>query len=292
MFTIVTDTSANLDSEWLQSRQVAVVAFSYHTDGQKFSCTDTRAFDSHAYYDAMRGGRRVTTSQVTPQQYIDCMAPLLAGGADILFVGMSSGISGSYASAEAAKKQLSEQFPQRKLRLVDTLGASLGEGLLVMKAAEMRDAGRTLDETADALLALRFSMCQVFTVEDLKHLRATGRLSNVKALVGSLLKIMPLLKGDGEGKIVSFALLHGRRRAVQAMAERYNALVEKPQEQTVGIAHADCPDDAQLLIRLLNEKRPPKEILTVDYEPVTGAHVGPGALALFFFGKDGARERI
>ena len=292
MFTIVTDTSANLDSEWLRSHQVAVVAFCYHMDGQEFACTDTRAFDSHAYYDAIRGGKRVTTSQVTPQQYMDCMVPILEGGSDILFVGMSSGISGSYASAEAAAQQLQEQFPERKIRLVDTFGASLGEGLFVIKAAEMRDNGSALDDVADTLLGLRTSMCQVFTVEDLKHLRSTGRLSNVKALVGSLLKIMPLLKGDDEGKIVSFALLRGRKRAIQAMAERYNALVEQPETQTIGIAHADCPDDLQLLIRLLNEKRPPKDILTVDYEPVTGAHVGPGALALFFFGKTGARGQI
>lgn len=292
MFSIVTDTSANLDCTLLQQRNISVIPFTFFVDGQEKTCTDTTTFDGAAFYAAMRAGTQVKTSQVTPQQYIDTFSPLLACGQEILFVSMSSGVSGSFHSAETATAQLLEVFPDAHIRLIDTLGASLGEGLLALHAADCRDQGKTLDETADELLSLRRRMAQVFTVEDLNYLRKTGRLSNVSALVGMVLNIKPLLKGNEEGKIVSFAKVRGRKQSIMAMAERYHALAEHPESQIVGIAHADCPQDAQLLASLLQSKNAPKEIMTVCYEPVTGSHVGPGTLALFFLGDEDARTKL
>ncbi len=286
MFSVVTDTSANLDCELAKERNIHVVPFHYYVDGEDMTCTDTRSFDGKSFYDAMRAGAKVTTSQITPQSYVDTLTPLLRNGEDILFVGMSSGISGSYSSAQTAAAQLRMEFPDRQIHLVDTLGASLGEGLLAVKAADCRDAGVSAADTAAMLDQMRTGMCQVFTVEDLKYLRRTGRLSNVKAFVGSVLNIKPLLKGDREGKIVSFASVRGRRRSIQAMAERYNSMVKDAARQIIGIAHADCLEDVKYLISLLKEKNPPKAIMTVMYEPVTGSHVGPGALALFFVGDE------
>ena len=292
MFAIVTDTSANLDCSLLQQRSIAAIPFTFFVGDQEQTCTDTAGFDGPAFYNAMRSGTQVKTSQVAPQQYIDLFSPMLAMGQEILFVGMSSGISGSYHSAEIAMQQLKEVFPDARIRLVDTLAASLGEGLLVVEAADCRDRGMTLDETADHLLTLRHRMAQVFTVEDLKYLRRTGRLSNVTALVGMMLNIKPLLKGNKEGKIVTFARARGRRQSILAMAERYDAMVARPEEQIVGIAHADCPEDAEMLASLLRAKHPPKDIMTVCYEPVTGSHVGPGTLALFFLGDEEVREKL
>lgn len=292
MFQILTDTSANLDTAVLQQRNIHVIPFHFYVDGQSHFCENTAKFDGKAFYDAIRAGARSTTSQISPQAYIDEMTPMLAAGDDVLFVSMSSGISGSFASSQVAAQHLSAEFPQRTIRLVDTRGASLGEGLLALRAADMRDAGADIDETADAIFALHRNMCQIFTVEDLKYLRATGRVSGAAALVGSILQIKPLLKGDDEGKIVCFSKLRGRKRSIQAMAERYDELVKDAQAQTVGIAHADCPEDAEMLAALLRRNHPPKEIMTVVYEPVTGSHVGPGALALFFLGDETARDRI
>lgn len=286
MFTVVTDTSANLDCELAKERNIHIVPFHYFVNGDDMICTDTRSFDGKTFYDAMRAGAKVTTSQITPQSYIDTLTPLLEKGEDILFVGMSSGISGSFASAQTAAAQLRMDYPERQIHLVDTLGASLGEGLLAIKAAECRDAGASVADTAALLDQMRTGMCQVFTVDDLKYLRRTGRLSNIVALVGTVLNIKPLLKGNQEGKIVSFATVRGRKRSIQAMAERYNNMVKDADTQTIGIAHADCADDVNYLIGLLKEKKPPKEIMTVMYEPVTGSHVGPGALALFFMGDE------
>ena len=290
-FSIVTDTSANLPTPWLRQHDVTVIPFHYTVNGREMACLDTEAFNGAAFYTAMRNGTAVTTSQINPQAYIDTITPLLQAGRDILFVGMSSGISGSFQSAQIAVTQLRESFPGREFRMVDTLAASLGEGILVMRAAEYRDRGMSLSETAKILLSMRRNMCQVFTVDDLMFLKKTGRVSGAAALVGTVLQIKPLLKGNDKGQIVTYAKARGRRKAIDALAKRYDELVVDASSQVVGIAHADCEKDADLLATLLMRNHPPREILTVMYEPVTGSHVGPGTLALFFLGDEDVRMK-
>ena len=289
-FAILTDTSANLPTPLLQKHGVTVAPFSYSYDGAEHTCLDTESFDGAAYYGAMRKGTVVTTSLVNPDRFISAARPLLAAGEDVLFVGMSSGISGSFGSAKLAAGDLREEFPGRDIQLVDTLGASLGEGILVLRAIEMRENGASLSETAAALRDMRWRMYQIFTVDDIMYLRRTGRLSNAKAIVASVLHIKPVLKGNEEGKIVCFAKVRGRQRAIEEMAKRYEALVVSPETQTVCISHADCEADAQILASMLRRSKPPKDILIVDYEPVTGSHVGPGALALFFLSDENVRN--
>lgn len=292
MFNIVTDTASNLTGDVLKERNISVLPLSFNIDGNSSICLDVENFDGRAYYEAIRAGARATTSQVTPQNYIDAFEPMLQAGEDVLFIGISSGVSGSHASAESAARELRERYPERRIRIIDTLGASLGEGIFALKAADMRDQGLEIDETAERINAQRASMCQVFTVEDLKYLRASGRLSGIRALVGTILKIKPILVGDPEGKIVCFARERGRKASIAKLAQIYDSEVVDAENQIVGIAHADCPEDAQTLIQLLNRNHPPKEILNVCYEPVTGAHVGPGALALFFIGARDVRNRL
>ena len=293
MYTIVTDTSANLDSAVLEAQGICTIPFSFYDskDEKEQTCLDTHSFDGEAYYENMRRGTRYVTSQITPQRYIEAMTPLLQAGQDILFVGMSSGISGSYHSAESAAQTLREEFPERQIRLVDTLGASLGEGLLVLHAIDRHNAGAGLDELADELMTLRHRMCQVFTVDDLKYLHLSGRISGVVALAGNILSIKPLLKGNEEGKIVCSGRVRGRKAAIKALADRYDELVVDAPSQTVGIAHAGCAQDAAMLAEMLRQKKAPKDILTVCYEPVTGSHVGPGTLALFFLSDDNVRSK-
>lgn len=286
-FAIVTDTSSNLPTTYLRENNIPVAAFSYFIEGREFTCTDTEAFDAKAYYGAIREGTRSTTSLVSPQRYNDCFRPILERGEDILFVGMSSGISGSFGVGKATAAQLLEEFPGRTIRMIDSLAASLGEGLLVMRAVERRAQGKSLDEVADELEYMLVGICQVFTVDDLMHLRRTGRLSNAAAMIATVLNIKPLLKGNERGQIVSFEKVRGRKRSLEAIAANYDRLVVNPAEQVIGIAHADCKEDMEYLCTLLRRNNPPKDILVVDYEPVTGSHVGPGALALFF---EGSRE--
>jgi len=281
-FAVVTDTSANLLNRHVFDRNIGVVPFSYHIQGESFTCLDTDAFDGDAFYDSIRSGVEVSTSQVPPQRFADHFEPLLQAGKDVLFISMSSGISGSCNSARIAAQQLMEEYPERKVVVVDTLGASLGEGLVALKAADCRDAGMSLEETLPVLERMVQHMCQVFTVDDLMHLRRGGRLSNFSAVVGTVLQIKPLLIGNPDGQIVAIAKLRGRKRSIEELAARYDRLVEDHENAVIGIAQAGCRKDAEYLVSLLNRNKPPKEIILVEYEPVTGSHVGPGALALFF----------
>lgn len=290
-FCIFTDTSANLPDSLIQKRNIRLVPFPFYVNGEEFTCTETVSFDGKGFYNSMRKGADVKTSQISPATYRAAWEPVLQSGEDILFVGMSSGISGSYNCACIAAVDLQEEYPQRTILVVDTLAASLGEGIQVLRAADDRDQGLPMKEIARRLNRVRRHVCQVFTVDDLMYLKKGGRLSNLAAVVGTVLNIKPLLRGNEDGKIVAYAKTRGRRKAIEGLAERYLKQVVDPENQRIGIAHADCPEDAQYLIRLINESKPPREIINVCYEPVTGSHVGPGTLALFFEGDEQVRYK-
>lgn len=291
-FEIFTDTSANLTASLAAAHGIHVIPFSYYIDGVEHICEDIEAFDGEAYYSSMKHGVMPKTSQISPARYIEYMEPTLADGRDVLYVGMSSGVSGSFASSRLAAAHLAEKYPERKIVRLDTLAASLGEGLQVLHAVRLRDKGATIEMAERELTAARARMYQVFTVGDLMHLKRNGRLSGIGALLGSALAIKPLLKGDENGKIINFDTARGRRRAIRALAAKYEELAVRPGHQTIGIAHAGCPEDAETLAVLLRESAtPPADIMTVCYEPVTGAHVGPATLALFFEGGEGVRSK-
>ena len=290
-FTILTDTSANLPAALLREHDVAVIPYSYSIGDKPFSCLDTEGFDGKRFYKAMRLGADIKTSAINPQSFVDFFERFLIKGEHILFISMSSGISSSFHCAEMAAAELGSRYPDQRVMLVDTLGASLGEGLLVLRAAEYRARGYTIQKVHRMLEKEKKCMYQVFTVDDLMYLKRTGRLTGSAAVIGNMLQVKPILKGNENGEIVNFAKVIGRKRAIDALAQRYHMLVQDPDRQVVGIAHADCEEDAAYLAELLEKKKPPKEILTVLYEPVTGSHVGPGTLALFFMGDSRVRFR-
>lgn len=290
-FAVITDSTANLTAKLIKENNILQIPFPYFSKGKECTCTELEAFDDKRYYSAIKNGTKVTTSQINPQKYIDFMRPLLLEGKDILFIGLSSGVSGSFASAAMGREQLSEEFPERTIELIDSLGAGFGEGLLVLQAAKYRADGMGIKETAEKILSVRDRLYQVFIVDDLMHLKRTGRLSNAGAVIGTVLGIKPLLKGNEEGKIVAFGKIRGRQKSINALAEKYFSLVRNAEKQTVGITYADCKEDAEYLAKLIREKLPPKEILILKHEPVTGSHIGPGALALFFEGENGVRYK-
>ena len=288
-YRIFTDTSANLPTDLTEAKGITVVPFSYCLNGEEFMCTDTRSFDGAGFYGAIRKHASVSTSQINPFRYEEYMEPVLQAGSDILYIGMSSGISGSFASSSVAIEQLRAKYPERDIRAVDTLSASLGEGIVVLKAVEYLEHGMDIDEAEKRLNEMSRKVCQIFIVDDLMHLRRTGRLSNAVALAGAVLQIKPMLKGNEKGQIVCIKKERGRRRAIESLVKVYENYIENAEEQIVGISHADCAEDAEYLASRLRSVAAPKEILTVCYEPVTGSHVGPDTLALFFVGRDGFR---
>ena len=276
-FSIFTDTSANVPTPLAKQHEIGVIPLSYIVDGQEYVCLDTEAFRCQEYYTALKQGTKITTSQINPQKYVEQMEPVLKEGKDILFVGMSSGISGSYHSAQLAAEQLLETYEDRKILLVDSLGASLGEGMLVLEAVSCREKGMSLEDTHGYLEELKLHVYQLFTVDDLMFLRRGGRLSNASALVGTVLNVKPILKGNEFGKIVSFEKVRGRKKVMDKIAARYDLLVRDADQQTVCISHGNCPEDARLLADMISRNHPPKDLLIVEHEPVTGSYLGPGA---------------
>lgn len=289
-FAIVTDSLANLPLDEIAQRGLVVIPLSYSMNGKEHLCLAPEGYNSATFFQALKQRAEVSTSMVPPQRFVQYMQPLLQSGLDLLFISTSSGISSSYQSACIAAQQLEDTFPQRKLRVVDSLASSLGEALLVLRAFDLREKGMSLDETADALLSLRLRIAQLFTVDDLFYLSRGGRISGAKALIGTMLSIKPLLKGDANGRIVMYGKARGRGQALKALAERYDALVRYPGDQTVCIAHGNCPQEAQTLAKFIQQNNPPKRILIAPFDPTNGCHVGPGAVALFFEGSEDVRQ--
>ncbi len=280
-FVISTDTSANLPIELVRDNGLLVVPFTYIVDGQPLTCEDSSAFDGDAFYASLDKAE-VKTSMVNVGQYRQAWEPVLAAGNDIVHISMSSGISGAFDASLAAAEALRKDYPAQSIMPIDTRAASLGEGMFVLRAIAMRKAGKTAEEVVQALTKCRPLMRQIFTVEDLMHLKRGGRLSGMAALIGTVLSIKPILKGNELGQIVVEAKTRSRKSAFKYLAEAFKKEASNSKEP-VCIAHCGCPDDAGFLAGLIKKIRPEQKIMTVYYEPVTGSHVGPGAVALFFW---------
>lgn len=290
-FTIVTDSAANLPRALLNKHQITAIPFISYFKGEEYPYECPETFDDESYYTAISEGASFSSSQINPDRYIEYLTPILAEGNDVLFVGVSSGISGAFNSAQIAREELLETFPERTIRLVDSLSAALGEGLIVLQAALCRARGLTLEMTAQYLEEIRTRVYHLLSVDDMKHLARSGRIPSIIGTIGSALNIKPLLKGSEEGKIVLCGKARGRNKLVQLMADKYAELAHEAHQNIVAISHAGCPEMAAKLASLIREKCAPKELILTKHEPVTGGHIGPGALALFFFGENGVRKR-
>ena len=285
-FAIYTDGCSNLPGAQISKYQIRVLPCTYTLDGvQHVYNGDIDSFDAPAHYNLLREGHLIQTSLLNTQLFVDHFRTALEEGLDVVYVGMSSGISGTYNAARLAAEELAEEFPDRKIRTVDSRGAGMGPGLLTLMAADLREAGKTADEAAEELIAATVVLCEYFTVDDLMFLNRTGRLSGAGAVVGTMLNIKPILRGDEEGHIVTAQKIRGRKKAVETLAKIYEEKVVDPQNQRVAITHGDCPEEAQVLAEKICAAGKPKELFLCPHEPFTGSHVGPGMLAVFFFGK-------
>lgn len=282
---IYTDTSANLPEDIIEKYGLAVIPFSYSVNGIE---TTGENFDGKGFYDAMRAGTIVKTSMINCSSFIEAFGAELSLGNDVIYIGMSGGISGTAHAAEMAADELRAEFPQRRIAVIDTFAASLGEGMQVIKAAEMRNSGESFDRIVERISAERHTMCQYFTVDDLEYLKRGGRLSRTSMALGTVLKIKPTLMGDKEGKIVLCGKVRGRRQSLLALADKYEEYVRDKSED-IGVAHADDAESADFLIDELRKRGCRGKCMTVCYEPVTGSHVGPGTVALFFTGSSDHR---
>lgn len=281
MIRIFTDLAANLPDDLVKKNGIGIVPVVCDIDGEPLDMSG--GFDGKAFYDRMRAGAQTQTAMPSIGTFIDCFTPALEAGDDVIYIAMSGGISGTAALAASVSEELREQHPDRRIAVIDSLGASLGQGLPVLYACRLRDEGRPFDEVVSMTEDNRIHMWQVFTVDDLRHLKRTGRLFSAAVKVTNLLNVKPILFGDQDGHIVLRFMNVGRRRSLDTLAARYrDRCADK--SAPVGMAHADCEEDAQYVIDKIRAAGCTGEITTVMYEPVTGSHVGPGTVALFFYG--------
>ena len=284
-FVVFADGSSNLPGSMLEG--VTLLPCTYTVDDAVYTYLgDVDAFNGKAYYNQLREGKVIKTSLLNTQLFLDHFRPVLERGEDALYVAMSSGISGTYQAARIAAEELTEEFPDRTVRIIDSHGCGFGSGLLVYHGAQLSRQGLSAKEAADILDEEVPHMCQYFTVDDLNFLKRTGRVSGATAMIGSVLNIKPLLYGTTDGHIVSCAKCRGRKKAIEALVEKYVEKAVDPENQIVCISHGDCPEDAQVLAEKVRAAAAPKQIVICQHEPFSGAHVGPGMLALFFYGKE------
>ncbi len=285
-FTIFVDGSSNLPGRLLRELGIEILPCTYSMDGVPSTYDGSLdSFDAHSYYEMLRQGGRVQTSLLNTQLFLDSFRPVLERGEDAVYFSMSSGISGTCQAARMAAQELLEEFPERTVRVVDSLGSGFGTGLMACKATDLRAAGKTAAQTADIMDADAQNTLQFFTVDDLNFLKRTGRVSGATAMIGTVLNIKPVLWGDPTGHITARSKHRGRKKAMASIVEEYRSRVEDAENQRVAISHGDCPEDAQALADMICAVAKPKELIIAPHEPFTGAHVGPGMLALFFHGK-------
>jgi DegV family protein with EDD domain len=285
-FAILTDSGADLPQAMVEELDVAVVPLRYTIQGQeRLDWPDHREMDPHVFYDLLRQGERATTAALNVHDYLEHLTPLLQAGQDVLVLVFSSGLSTTYQSCVLAAEELREQYPDRKLLVVDTLCASMGQGLLVWHAAQLRAQGKTIEEVRDWVEENKLHLCHWFTVDDLNHLKRGGRVSAATALVGTMLSIKPVLHVDDEGHLISMGKARGRAASMKALVDKMAQTAIEPEKQTIFISHSDCEEDARKLAELVRERFGVEAVIG-EIGPVIGAHSGPGTLALYFLGKE------
>ena len=286
-FVILTDSSADLSEDMVRKLDVQVLPLGFLLDGRAYrNFPDNREMDPHLFYERLRGGELATTNAVNVAQYTEALEPLLQAGRDVLVLAFSSGLSTTYNSSRLAVEELSARYPDRKLYTVDTLCASLGQGLLVWYAARERDRGHSIEEVRDWVEEHKLNLCHQFTVDDLHFLKRGGRISAATAVVGSMLHIKPVLHVDDEGHLISIGKARGRQASLKALVDRMEETAIDSGSLTVFISHGDCLEDAQTVADMVKKRFGVQEVYINYVGPVIGAHSGPGTVALFYMGTE------
>lgn len=284
-YRIVTDSSANLTDELIDRYQLEILSLVFMVDGKEYlSYVKGETSDLKQFYTMMRDKKNITTSCISPKSCYDIFEPILQSGDDLLYIGFSSGLSNTYQVGHNVLEEMREKYPERKIYDVDTLAASMGQGLLVVYAARLQEAGKSIEEVYQWLLDQRLHLCHWFTVDDLFFLKRGGRVSATSAVMGTMLSIKPVMHVDDEGRLIPVAKVRGRRQSLDALVERMAKSATEPAKQTVFISHGDCREDAEYVAQKVKERFGVSEIVINYVDPVIGAHSGPGTLALFFLG--------
>ena len=283
-YVITTDNNADLPEEFYKEHQIGCTYFSYTLDGKEY--TKENFLPVEEFYSKMRAGSMPTTSQVNPERVRALFEPYLKEGKDILHIAFSSGLSGTFNSCRIAAQELMEEYPERKIRVVDSLSASLGQGLLVYLAQRRKEEGADFDSVAQWTEEHKKKIVHLFTVDDLNHLYRGGRVSRTTAILGGMLNIKPILHVDDEGKLIPIGKVRGRKKSLLELVTLMDSKIGSYAKScdTIFISHGDCREEAEFLAAKVKEKYHITTELINDVGAVIGAHSGPGTLALFFMG--------
>lgn len=285
-YQIVTDSACNLTEETIDAFGLEILPLTFMVDGvQHRSYLKGEKTDLRQFYTMMREGKVITTSLPNMQETETTLRRVLDAGRDVLYLGFSSALSGTYEATELLMKQLAGEYPERTLCAVETFAASGGEGMLVYLACKKKEAGASLEEVADFVRETRDRLCHWFTVDDLMFLFRGGRVSRTSAWAGTLLNIKPVMHVDNEGRLVPVEKARGRRKAIKALVDHMEQTAIDPANQTIFITHGDCIEDVVLLESEIKKRLGCTEFVVNYVDPVIGAHSGPGTLALFFVGE-------
>lgn len=283
-YKLYSDSTCDLSEELLSTMDVTILDLSYEVDSTVYVGSE---MSMKVFYDRMRNGAMTKTSQISPAVYEQAFENDIRNGYDILYLAFSSGLSGSYNGACIARDTLLEKYPDAKIVCVDSLCASTGEGLLLIKAEKKKKEGMELDKLAEWLEANKLHLCHVFTVDDLKYLRRGGRVSTAAAVAGSVLGIKPILHVDNDGHLIPIGKIRGRKQSINRLVELVSEKVGGWENTEVAICHGDCIADAEYAAKLMRERLGSDVVVHICYTgPVIGAHSGPGTLALFFMGEE------
>ena len=286
-YIIVTESTSDLPQDLVDELDIKVIPMTFGFENESYlNYPDNRELDIHIFYDRVKKGERSITALVNSKTFEEYFEPIIKSGNDILYIGFSSALSGTYSASLIAAEELKQKYPDSKIICVDTLAASMGEGLLVYYAAKLKQEGQKIDDVSQWVIDNRLSLCQWFTVDDLNHLKRGGRISAMTATVGSALNVKPILHVDNEGRLIPVHNVRGRKKSINSLLEHMEKLCVNPQGQTIFISHADCLEDTEYLADLIKEKFPVKEVVLNFIGPVIGSHTGQGAIALFFLGKE------
>ncbi len=293
MFQIVVDSAANIPAQLVKQYNIKVISFVNFVNGKSVTCFDPalsmeeERTKGKEYYDAVRAGAEVKTGLISSGNFEDYFRTIMEQNEDVLYFSLSKNISGTYNSARIAAEELMENPPMgRKIRMIDSLNASLAQGILAIYASEMRAQGMDFDAIADKLESYPARMNGVFTVGDLKYLANTGRISGSAALVGNILNIKPILRGNKDGYIVQYKKCRGRKSALNTLVSLVCDNIVHPEEQIIGIAHADSYEDSLYIMEEIKKRITVRDFINTSYDYCTGSHVGPDTIALFFMAKD------
>ncbi len=284
-FVIHTDSACDIRPAVLQEWDVCATPLTFRFDGEEKEYTEAD-LPIKQFYDRMRDGAVAKTAAINMAEFKEAFAPYLKEGKDVLYLAFSSGLSTTCNSARMAADELKEEYPDRKIIVVDTLAASAGQGLIVKLTADKKKEGASLKETAAYAESIAPKLAHWFTVDDLVYLKRGGRVSAATAFMGGVLGIKPILHVDDEGHLISMGKVRGRKPSLLALAKKYTELAEHPESGTVFICQGDCREDAEFVASLIKKEHGVDVELITDIGPVIGAHSGPGTLAVFFLAKE------